>query len=436
MGKQKGNANTNRQIDKHWQKIFEDYSILEYINKQEVFEITAEQIKKYKEPRLMTKFDYINSLPNIFKENQLSILPVTRGSYIIGKFNAYQNLDGKKTTIKKMNFPDWIEGLDYKNLYSEASAINCAYVSGIINDVINDDKVFMTLSGRMGTGEFDYKINSSFGKDYKVNVSKAQCEIDGAFESRNQLLLLEAKNNVFEDFIVRQLYYPYRAIKSTVKKNIIPAFLTYSNNIFSFYLYEVKDINHYNSLELKELKRYIIDDFNINVEDIKRIVYTVPIVNEPDIIPFPQADTMENVVNLMSKLYEESDYFSKENITLEFGFDRRQADYYANAGAYLSFINIQRGKATVTLSSKGKQALEMRSTQKYLTIFEAILAHKVFNEVMKIYLKTGVPPIKAEIVKIMKQCNLKNMNTEKMYGRRASTVASWINWILEIVSSS
>lgn len=52
-----------------WKDIFNDYHILEEIKQKGTFKITADQIRNYKEPRLMAKFDFSKQLPNIFKEN-------------------------------------------------------------------------------------------------------------------------------------------------------------------------------------------------------------------------------------------------------------------------------------------------------------------------------------------------------------------------------
>ena len=66
-----------------WNKIFEKYDIIHELEINGKFEITAKQINEFREARLMTKFDNKSSLPKIFADNKLSILPITRGSYII-----------------------------------------------------------------------------------------------------------------------------------------------------------------------------------------------------------------------------------------------------------------------------------------------------------------------------------------------------------------
>lgn len=434
--KKKGNTNKKRKVDQYWNNIFNDLGIIDEINKNKFFEISAKKIKEYYEPRLMTKFDYIDSLPSIFIENELSILPITRGSYIIGRFEGYKKFESSNVEIEKLDFPEWIEGIDYKNIYSEANSINCAYISKMFNIILDDSEVYPTFNGRMSSGEFEFEILDCKKNKHKVCVSKAQCEIDGAFESRNKIILIEAKNNVFKDFIVRQLYYPYRLIKSKVQKEVIPCFLTYYNDIFSFYIYEFKDDKNYNSLQLKKIRRFMIDEFNITFEDIKEILKTVKIVDEPKKIPFPQADTFENVMYIVNRLNSDLDIISKDQISLEIGLVSRQADYYSNACAYLGLANRHFREGTLSLSEKGREILNKRSTEKYIEIFKLILEHKVFNEVMKIYLDTLEMPSKNEIVKIMKENKVRNINTPKMYNRRAQTIKSWIDWIIEIVNMS
>ena len=80
--------------NKAWNDLFEQFDILKEIEITGFFEITAEQIKlSGREPRLMTKFDSSENLPDIFKKNNLAILTIKRGPYIIGKFQNYQYVE-------------------------------------------------------------------------------------------------------------------------------------------------------------------------------------------------------------------------------------------------------------------------------------------------------------------------------------------------------
>lgn len=65
--------------DTAWEKLFDKYQILDRVDRDGQFQISASQIKEFREPRLMTKFDHRVNLPAIFRKHNLAILPVTRG---------------------------------------------------------------------------------------------------------------------------------------------------------------------------------------------------------------------------------------------------------------------------------------------------------------------------------------------------------------------
>lgn len=79
----KGSGRLN---DIHWEALFQKFNILERLREQGYFVITAAQINTERESRLMAKFDQISALPEIFRDNRLSILPISRSQYIIGHF--------------------------------------------------------------------------------------------------------------------------------------------------------------------------------------------------------------------------------------------------------------------------------------------------------------------------------------------------------------
>lgn len=126
----------------------------------------------------MTKFDYKSQLPELFVKNDLSILPISRGGYIISTFNTFQDFDNNEVEIKKIDFPHYIESIDYNNITSESTALNCAYISGIIEDFTEDEEIKPTVNGRMSSLSFDFNINS-IKSLLNVNVENSQIEIDG-----------------------------------------------------------------------------------------------------------------------------------------------------------------------------------------------------------------------------------------------------------------
>ena len=57
----------------------------------------------------MAKFDHTINLPRIFADNELSILPVTRGDYIISHFDAYHEFETDNSLITRVSLPTYIQ---------------------------------------------------------------------------------------------------------------------------------------------------------------------------------------------------------------------------------------------------------------------------------------------------------------------------------------
>ncbi len=420
--------------DKAWEILFSKYDILNQIDMHDKFVISADKIREYREPRLMVKFDHNINLPQIFSDNGLAILPITRGDYVISNFEAYRTFESLNTTVIQANLPALIQSLDSNNIPSEAIAINCAFASGILSDFLSEDTLVATVSGRMSSDKFDFNIqNNKSGQLAPVEVVNSQIEIDAAYEGINSLALLEAKRDISEDFLVRQLYYPYRVWSSRISKKVRPIFLVYSNGVFSLYEYEFKDPFVYNSLELIQNKNYSIADMNISMSDLELVLQNVVLQTEPE-VPFPQADRFKRVINLCELLLDKP--LSREEVTEEYAFDIRQTNYYTDAGRYLGLTEKSREsyKVTYQLTNKGKQIMKLSYRNRQLELSRCILQHKVFHDIFISCLQAGGMPDKNYIVKIMKECNLYHVDKDSTFERRASTVSGWLNWMLGIAN--
>jgi hypothetical protein len=186
--------------DRAWEYLFEQHKILDVVEHQGYFEIDASSIREVREPRLMTKFDHAVNLPKIFRKNKLAILPMTRSRYVIGRFRCYQDVDyTHNQDFEQVNFPsDVLQSIDYQNLYSESSALHCAYVCEMIQDILGEPAYF-TVSGRMSSREINFDIETFDGMNMPLHVKNAQIEIDAGFESENYFMVVEAKQQYYAD---------------------------------------------------------------------------------------------------------------------------------------------------------------------------------------------------------------------------------------------
>ena len=420
--------------DAAWEKLFDKYDILNEVARNGQFIISAGQIKEFREPRLMTKFDHKVNLPKVFTNNQLAILPITRGDYVISSFQAYKEFEEPSNKIERVSIPAHIQSLMPQFLLSEAIALNCANACGILEDFLEDEELTATVSGRMSSGEFDFNINTKLGTRM-VSVANSQIEIDAAYEGINYLSLFEAKRDLSDDFLVRQLYYPFRVWNKRVTKPIKSVFLVFSNGIFNLYQYEFSDPQNYSSLKLVKQKNYMIAT-EITLMDIENLLNRMPETQEAD-IPFPQADTISRVINLVELLKDNP--MSKSSITSRYAFNSRQTNYYTDAGRYLGLIQKycvnNDNDIRFKLSEKGHRIMNLPYRERQLAIASQILDHRPFRETLRLHLKNGVMPDKKIISQIMKDSNLYGVASDSTYTRRASTVMNWVSWILGLIES-
>lgn len=438
--------NRDRIVDRKWEKIFEKYDALDVIEREGLFTITSGQINEFKEARLMTKFDYIAQLPDIFYYNDLSILPTKRGEYVVGRFNAYEKMQTRDSTLlkdrKEIVFPDWIETIKPEKMTSESTMLNAAAASNMIHDVFSEDigDVVQTVSGRMSSKEFKFNIQGigkSSNNTYELDVMNSQIEIDAGYETPDKLLLFEAKNNTTDSFLIRQLYYPYQLWAKRLEgiKEVYPVFLQYANDTYNFSIFKFDDINDYNSIRLIERRNYTFGAEHTSLNDIVNIFKSTKIVKEPVGIPIPQSNSFNKVLGILESITESEDGFvTNEELSLENDYHMRQADYYTRACMYLNFIN--RSDGGYVLSNIGKDYINANRRNKNLIVAKQLLEHKPINLVFERGLNRGKPLNGTETFRLLEEAedrdNTTNLNLTTRE-RRASTVSSWVRYLFSVV---
>lgn len=427
--------NKNLSANEAWKKIIDKYNILDEVDKNGCFSIKASQIKEYKEPRLMAKWDSTDSLPDVFKKNKLIILPDSRSSYIISDFILYEEvpeLDEHVTQMIQVELPEY-ESINITNISSEANAINVLIISGILDDFLSSNKNVSTFNGRMGTGSFNFKVDTFRGIQQEVCVNNAQCEVDGGFENDDSVVIMEAKNVVHEDFHIRQLYYPYRLWRTKVNKPIRLVFSIYSNMIYRLFEYRFQTLDDFSSIELIQTKNYSLQDTTITIDDLISVRSQIRIKTTDNMettdIPFIQANSMDRIISLLENMHDNP--MTSQQIAELMDFEPRQSDYYYNAGRYIGLFE----KATddkqvvVSLTALGERIFKLNYKQRQLKIVELILEHQIFADCFDFIIETGQLPDKDSIGEKMKSYNV---CSESLVVRRASSVLGWLKWIFTL----
>ena len=422
-------------VNEAWVELIKKYDIENIVKRKGYFQINSKQIKEYKEPRLMAKWDSSDCLPKVLQDKHLNILPESRSSYVMGDFLLYQEIPELKEHVSKMahvDLPEY-ESIDIHHVHSEANAIHVMTLTGILDDFLQVERNVATFSGRMGTGNFDFYVDTFYGGKQNIHVSKAQCEIDGGFENDDSVVIIEAKNVVHRDFHIRQLYYPYRLWKEKVKKPIRLVFSVYSNMIYRLFEYRFDEIEDYSSISLVKSKNYSLQDTTITQEDLLNVRRDTEITENDDKdkrkVTFPQANVMEKVISLMENLYHNP--MTKQQIAELMNFDERQSDYYYNAGCYLELFQKAENNDR-ELTRLGERVFKMNYKERQLHIVSLILKHKIFADFFDSIINTGSLPNKKEIEERMIALNICN-NCDTL-SRRANSVLGWLKWIFNLTN--
>lgn len=422
-----------------WKAILEEYNIMEEIKRNGCFYIKASQIKKFKEPRLMAKWDSTGSLPKVLKDNKINLLPDSRSSYVISDFMLYQEipeLEEHVTQMTHVKLPDY-ESIDVNNISSEANAINVLLLTGILDDFLKTNENVSTFNGRMGTGVFDFTVDTYRKVKQKVSVNNAQCEIDGGFENDSSVVIMEAKNVVHEDFHIRQLYYPYRLWKTKVNKPIRLVFSLYSNMIYRLFEYRFNVLEDYSSIELVNTKNYSLQDTTVTLDDLIKVRKSTNVKTDDNMennkehtkVPFIQANSMNRIISLLENLYENP--MTLVQIAELMDFEPRQSDYYFNAGRYLGLFvkTYDDNQRVVSLTALGVKLFKLNYKERQLRLVGLILEHKIFSKFFDEVIETGEIPNKNDIADEMRNLNVCD---EGQIVRRSSSVYGWLKWIFNL----
>lgn len=213
-----------------WEKIFADLNILKHDFNKAPFYLNAEQIKQcvkdfsktsQKEVRILCKQDSKEERPQIFIDNELFILPVKNGEYMICKGEGYIDIPSINTEAKGYKSKLDFELKSASVGDSEMQHLDFAYASSLIRTFLNDESLVLSIRGRKYTPKFSFDTNL-----YKnIAVQSVQTEVDSGFEGRDKIVLVEAKNTHTKNVIIRQLYYPMRQWHIHTQKEVMTLFL-------------------------------------------------------------------------------------------------------------------------------------------------------------------------------------------------------------------
>ena len=423
------------QNDEAWKKIFENLPLLTDIEREGFVLVSADDLKREggREPRLLAKLDTKSSRPEIFKQYNLSILPVTNGNYVIFRDDltrTYFPISRLMSTIVPeeydpvQNYSEY-QTLSLGNITSESQAIDFASLVSLLKTFTDETELFLTIRGRQRSKPFDVRIPS---RDLPFRVSGVQIEIDAGFESPDKVYIIEAKLSRIEDFNIRQLDYPYEDWSRRTSKTVIPIFFIYTNGLFYFLQFEFG--GEYGALQYIRGKCYTVNEpvkQRINLERFLRLARIGP---EPD-VTYPQANDLDKVIDIITNFYS-ANLTNKSVIAEFFDFDERQGDYYADAAIFLGLLKRHPDRhSEFELTHEGEIiSSSLNRSQRNLFLLTQMLKIPSFNAIFQQFRSNDfdISQMNLQMISqiIQQHCERINASTPR---RRASTVRSWLKWM-------
>lgn len=241
---------------------------INYSNLEPVY-ITADDIKKAGktwngkasqfEPRLLAYQTSSNSRPNVFKKNNIYILPIKNGTYLITPINIYKELiySGSDNNSDIIHISKDTSSFVLNIGQSETSVIDNLRYSGVFErpELLGE---YIT-HGPLLNGRHRCDINLTLDEK-EIEIRGVQYEVDACFESKNKILIIEGKssNKEIDSFNIRQLFFPYRVINDLIdrKKEINCLFIHELNSIINIWKFEFTNVMAMDSIKLVGYYRY------------------------------------------------------------------------------------------------------------------------------------------------------------------------------------
>ena len=377
----------------------------------------------------------------MFTKNRLSVLAVKNGVYRVATTDAFLNIsDSQLSQTRNLHrnlenqfqLPDHINALSVQDLTSESKALDAAYLSGML-DAVFDDQVSPVLRGREYSINFDFDLADSVvgGRSITYEVDGVQLEVDGGYEGRNGLYLVEAKNRaVFENMNLRQLIYPYFHYrkKLNLKKPVYVYILFYDAVSIGFSFFPLKEISQqlldpdglldYERTSYCELRSQdtpscgsFLDLLLVRVDENLTDRET----------PFPQADDFERVYAIFRDLIDAGPSgIALADLFRDYSVVPRQWDYYFNVLRWMR-LAARKGELVVVSAIGVKLWGETRDAR--ATVFQ-MASIAVSNELVHAILhKQSI----SDVVRYRQR-----LDADSTFYRRIQSIQSWLRYFEQL----
>lgn len=370
--------------------------------------------------RLLVSMDSEAKLANVLRSHGEFVLPKSRTEWAVVRGNGYHELEDPGEA-EPFNSKLSISLTTAAYGQGESRFLFHAYNSGLLSHFSGVPAIYPTLAGKGSTPSFHFKVDGHA----ELDVDGAGMEIDMGFESlAPSVLLFEAKVGWKDTFLVRQLYYPFRAHRdfqeATGHKKVRSFFFVAEpqEETYSIWEYEWSDPEDYEAIRLVRAKRFKI------VEQAPSSDFLTNIAADPSVPEF-QANDLSKVTELPFLIPQGIDTARKW--AAYYGFAPRQGNYYESAARALGLVRSEGG--IFTLTEDGKRFVTLSPEQRQTVVAERLLRIPAINSVFALANRHGSAGVgDDDIAGIIRESRGLSGTTP---GRRASSIRSYFRWLAQ-----
>ncbi|MBW3636411.1 MAG: hypothetical protein KY445_08095 [Armatimonadetes bacterium] len=390
---------------------------------QPVNRLTSAQIKAVgKEPRLMTKFDSRSSRPTVLKDNGLFLLPETNGSYLLLREDGYCDLGSAASQDiedYQAHFPIHFEALE--NSSSEMNNLDRLFLCGLIGEFVGTPALWATIRGRRFAPEFRYRV----GELGEFCAKGIQYEVDQGYESADEIILFEAKGTTPSDFLIRQLFFPFKVFSQTCRKRIRSVFFNFdaTHSVCSFFEYRFEDPRQYQSISRIAERHFRVRFPDPSLLTLDELFRQRRRESSQEAWEIPQADDFSKIMELPLKIAE--GYDDSGLMATAFDFDARQSSYYRKACEQMGLVTSHLGRYILT--EQGRDYIALPSEERTRFMMKMMLAQPIVEAAFDDALRHPNHLISLQNIsaRIEKESHLSGETVR----RRAQSVRSWLRWL-------
>jgi hypothetical protein len=407
-----------------WEKLVSERvdttSDLVTLTKQDIESVTGNEL------RLMAKMDSTADVPTALRRHGYFVLPVKNGEYVLVRGQGYHVLEklSEPPTVFRPQLDFELETLGVGD--SESQHLDYCFNVGLVEGFAKATGLRQTIRGRKRMPAVEFHVGQV--GPIRVNAG-VQVETDLGCEGRNDIVLVEAKIGAPADFIVRQLFYPYRKWRLEIpQKRIRPWFFCSLEiavkRLYHFWEYEFENDAQYLSLRLKRRESFLVEPEKkrLTVEDLLR-EHSIR-SSRAQTWDVPQADAFWRVAEI--PLLVEQGINTSAKVAVHYGFDPRQSSYYRQAAEFLGLVR-RESDFTYALTDLGREYVS-RPADERRQLLAGLLAHfPPMRAALELSARSGQREItKTEIAAQLERHAGIHASTP---ARRASTILAWLRWL-------